>query len=153
MPMAKREIISAVLLLVFSGLYIWATQYIPDRTIPNTPGPSFFPIVIVSILIVLSVSLLIKGLIRLRAESGVEALAAFSRTAFWMLVSFALFLGLLQPLGFLTASIPFYASLMVLYGCQEPVKIAIWSIAVPTALYLLFTQLFQVLLPTGLLGF
>lgn len=153
MIMAKREIVSALVLLLFSALYVWAIQYIPDRTIPNTPGPSFFPYVIVSLVALLSVSLLIKGLRGLQNTEGAAAVSVGSRLTALTLFSFVIFLLLLEPLGFLTAAIPFFAILMLLFGSRSVLSIVVWSIVIPVTLYLIFTEAFQILLPAGPFGF
>ncbi len=152
MPMASREIIAAIGLLIFSALYAWATFYIPDRTIPNTPGPSFFPFVIISIVAVLSVALLVKGVITARTSDPAITGSVTARQPLLMLVAFGVFLAILPWVGFLIASVLFFAILMMLYGSRSPVKIALWSLALPSLLYVVFTEAFQVILPAGPLG-
>lgn len=151
--MASRDIIAAIGLLIFSGLYAWATFYIPDRTIPNTPGPSFFPFVIITIVAGLSVALLVKGVTALKSAEQTVITSSSARLPFLMLGAFALFLAILPWAGFLIASVVFFAILMLLYGSRSTVKIVVWSVALPTALYVIFTEAFQVILPTGPLGF
>ncbi|MGY8937790.1 MAG: tripartite tricarboxylate transporter TctB family protein [Alphaproteobacteria bacterium] len=153
MPKGLRDIVAALGLLIFSGLYVWATTHIPDRTIPNTPGPSFFPFVIITVVAALSVALLVKGYKDYRAENGVPFSILMPPLPCLMLGAFLIFLVALPWAGFLLSSIGFFAVLMVLYGSREPVKILLWSLALPSALYAVFTQLFQILLPTGPLGF
>lgn len=153
MPMASRDIIAAVGLLIFSGLYVWATFHIPDRSIPNTPGPSFFPFVIISIVVALAMALLVKGIATLMVSEQRSTGSSNARSPFLMLGAFIVFLVCLPWVGFLIASVVFFAVLMVLYGSRSPIKIVLWSMALPTALYLVFTEIFQVILPTGPLGF
>ena len=69
------------------------------------------------------------------------------------LMAFAIFLTVLPAAGFLIASVAFFAVLMLLYGSRVPVRIILWSLVLPTALYVIFTEVFQVLLPPGLFGF
>lgn len=151
--MASRDIIAAIGLLIFSGLYAWATFYIPDRTIPNTPGPSFFPFVIITLVAGLSGALLVKGVAALKSTEQAVITSSSARLPLLMLGAFALFLAILPWAGFLIASVVFFAVLMLLYGSRSPVKIVLWSVALPTALYVIFTEVFQVILPTGPLGF
>ena len=152
MPMALREIVSALVLLAISGLYIWATLHIPDRTIPNTPGPSFFPLVIAGIVACLSLALLAKGILRLRAGSDVRIEKESIRSAIATLALFAVFLAVLPHTGFVVAGVGFFAGLMFLYGARSPVRIVLWSLAVPVALFLVFTRVFHILLPSGSSG-
>ena len=151
--MASRDIIAAIVLLIFSGLYAWAAFHIPDRTIPNTPGPSFFPFVIITIVAVLSAALLLKGLAARRAEKGTGAKTPFDQLPALTLSAFVIYLALLPWAGFLVPSVAFFATLMWLYGSRRPVRILLWSVAVPTLLYVIFTEAFQILLPAGPFGF
>ena len=159
--MASRDIIAAIGLLIFSGLYAWATFYIPDRTIPNTPGPSFFPFVIITIVAILSAALLVKGIAGLRSGDRTEIQSSnqssnkssAARLSALTLGAFGIFLAVLPWAGFLIAGIVFFAVLMFLYGSREPVKIGLWSLVLPSVLYVIFTEGFQILLPSGPFGF
>ena len=153
MPMATRDIIAAIGLLIFSGLYTWATFYIPDRTIPNTPGPSFFPFVLITLVSVLSIALLAKGVAGLCSGDQAETAKGKFRLPGLMLGAFLIFLVALPWVGFLISSVPFFAVLMMLYGSRSPLKITLWSLALSIALYVIFTQAFQIILPVGPLGF
>lgn len=153
MSMATRDIIASIGLLIFSGLYAWATFYIPDRTIPNTPGPSFFPFVVITIVGLLSVALLAKGLAARMTTDEPATASSGTRSPILMLGAFAVFLAVMPWAGFLMSSVVFFAVLMLLYGSRSPAKIVLWSLALPTALYLVFTEIFQVILPAGPLGF
>ncbi len=66
MPMHLRNIIAAVVLLAVGVAYTVLTFQLPERSLPNTPGPNFFPLVIVVIFLVLALSLLIQGAKKLR---------------------------------------------------------------------------------------
>lgn len=151
--MASRDIIAAIGLLIFSGLYAWATFYIPDRTIPHTPGPSFFPFVIITIVAALSAALLAKGIMGVRSGDSPDSKQSFAPLPGLTLGAFVIYLAILPWAGFLIAGVVFFAVLMLLYGSRAPVKIILWSLALPTALYAIFTEVFQILLPTGPLGF
>jgi putative tricarboxylic transport membrane protein len=152
MPMAWRNVIAALTLLVLSIVYAVLTNDLPDRSIPNTPGPSFFPFVIVTVVALLSIALLISGVRGLAAKSGALE-GAMNRTAWSTLLVFLIYLTSFPFLGFLLASIPFFAALMFLYGARKPLRIAAWSAAIPIVLSILFTEVFQILLPSGPLGF
>ncbi len=152
MPMAWRNVIAALTLLVLSAVYAVLTSDLPDRSIPNTPGPSFFPFVIVTVLALLSAALLITGIRELSAGGG-DSGGAVNRIGWITLLTFLIFLVSFPFLGFLLASIPFFAALMVLYGARSPVRITLGALIIPVGLYFLFTEVFQILLPRGPLGF
>jgi putative tricarboxylic transport membrane protein len=153
MPMAWRNIIAATGLLAFAIWYVWAVQDIPNRSIPHTPGPSFFPYVIISIITVLSLALLVKGLAGLKAKDGVAPNArwqvSFAPAPTFALGAFFIYLVFLPFAGFLIGSVIFFAALMFLYGCRTWFTIAIYSVAIPVVLFVIFTRAFQIFLPVG----
>lgn len=153
MPMAARDIIAAIALLIFSAAYLWATFQLPDRTIPNTPGPSFFPFVVIAVVAVLSAGLLIKGVSGLRVAGAGPFRPAPARRPALTMGAILVYLALLPWAGFLIDSVVLFAVLTMLYGARDPVKIVFWSLAVPGVLFAVFTELFQILLPPGPLGF
>jgi putative tricarboxylic transport membrane protein len=153
MPMASREIIAAIGLLIFSALYAWATFYIPDRTIPNTPGPSFFPFVIITVVAILSFALLVKGIAGRRPDDAEPSQKTKTRLATMTMGAFFVYLALMPWAGFLLVSVVFFAVLMMFYGSRAPGKIVFWSLLVPIVLFVTFTEAFQILLPRGPLGF
>ncbi len=152
MPMARRNVIAALVLLAFSAVYAVLSGELPDRSIPNTPGPSFFPLVIVTVIAVLSLALLVAG-IRELSDERTAVDGATTRTGWITLLAFLIYLASFPFLGFLLASIPFFAVLMALYGARSPFRIAVGSLVIPVGLYFLFTGVFQILLPRGPLGF
>ncbi len=151
--MRKRNIIAGLFLTVLGLTYGYLTTGLPERSLPNMPGPSFFPWIITFCLLVLSVSLLVQGL-RMAADDpiskpGPEKPDGGSLPAFIFLGVFAVYLALLPFLGFLLASIPFFAVLMALYGETRKLWIASLSLGCPVFLFLLFRDVFNIPLPRG----
>ena len=66
--MRKKNLISSIAFLVIGICYSYLTFWIPIRTLPNTPGPSFFPWVIAICFFILSFLLLINNLITKKEE-------------------------------------------------------------------------------------
>lgn len=149
--MGSRNIIAALALLALAAWYGVLTAGLPERTIPNTPGPSFFPWIIAGSLAVLSVAMLVQGVRTARRGDTLVAGGRPARLAVAGLAWFAVYLAVLPTLGFPLASVPFFAGLMWLYGERRPLLIAVGSLALPVLLYLLFRDMFQILLPPGLL--
>lgn len=146
--MARRNILAAALLLTFSLAYGLLTIELPDRGLPNTPGPAFFPWLITAGMTILSVALLVRGV----RELGASAQAPTSPIALrgWLaLAIFLTYLTLLPALGFLTASIPFFAALTLLYGERNPLLVVLTAAGVPALLFVGFRYGFQMLLPQG----
>ncbi len=65
---------------------------------------------------------------------------------------FALYVAFLSFAGFVAASVPFFAVLMVLYGERRWIAIGAASLVVPVILVLVFRYVLQVPLPEGVLS-
>ena len=147
--MARRELIAAVVLLAFTAAFGWLTIGLPERVLPNTPGPAFFPGLISLALTALSISLLVRSLRAAGQEQATLATPLTSRS--WAaLGAFVVYLLAMPTLGFLTASVPFFAVLSWLYGERRLIVVALTSVGVPVVLSLIFRSGFQILLPRGL---
>ena len=147
--MARRNVLAGLVLLAISIGYGLTTVALPDRSLPNTPGPAFFPWLITIVLLVLSVALVTRGLIDARAATD-EAPGYRVPSRGWLaLSSFILYLVMLPYLGFVLASVPFFAVLMWLYGERNKMIVAVASIVIPVVIFYLFTEGFQILLPRG----
>ena len=149
MSMARRNIIAGVVMLAVSIGYGVLTAGLPDRSLPDTPGPAFLPTLITLGLLVLSVALLIRGVVDARRESGGADRYGVPARGWIALAGFAVYVGLLPSLGFVAASVLFFAGLMWLYGERNKILIGLTSILVPVVLFYLFTAGFQILLPRG----
>ncbi len=149
--MGRRNVIAALVLLALGAGVAVLTAGLPSRTIPNTPGPSFFPWVVTGSLLALALGLLVQGVRQWSDGTAAVALSGAPGRPVTGLVWFAVYLAALPTLGFLVASIPFFAGLMVLYGGARNVWLAVASIAVPAFLFFVFRDVFQILLPRGVL--
>lgn len=145
--MARRNLVAALVLLAVGICYAILTTGLPERTLPNTPGPSFFPWLIAGAILLLSVALLGQGLVAARAPGTGHATTPLPRRPVLALLWFAVYLAALPWAGFLWSSIPFFAGLMVLYGGRNWVLVGVSSVAIPVILFYLFRQVFQILLP------
>ena len=147
--MARRELAAACVLLVVTAAFGWLTMGLPDRVLPNTPGPAFFPGLITLALAVLSFALLARGL-RAAGQEQATLAAPLTIRSWAALGAFVAYLIAMPTLGFVTASVPFFAVLAWLYGERRPIVVALTSLGVPVALSLIFRAGFQILLPRGL---
>ena len=138
----------AVLLAVGIG-YGLATAQLPDRTLPDTPGPAFFPWLIAIGLIGLSAALTVRGLTAIRQRDGDVVGYRLPRRGWLALVGFAAYLLLVPYAGFVLASVPFCGGLAALYGERRPVIVLAAAILIPLMLFVVFSTGFQVLLPRG----
>ncbi|MCG8597153.1 MAG: tripartite tricarboxylate transporter TctB family protein [Kiloniellales bacterium] len=150
-----RNVAGAAVLLPVSVGYLMLALDLPDRPMIGAPGPGFFPILIGTCLLVLSVVLLVQGITALRAGDAREASGGWapSRQAFAVLGCFAVYLLLLPTVGFVLASIPFFAVLMHLYGARRGLVVAVGAFAAPVVLFVIFRYGFRIVPPRGLVDF
>ena len=150
--MKRKNIIAGLVLIFISVWYGYLTTDLPVRTLPNTPNPAFFPWINTGIMLILSVSLLIQGLFFTEAgeQKGEQKVdKAATRLTVISLSLFVIYLVILPSLGFVVASIPFFAAMMVLFDERRPIMVAISSVAVTILLFCIFRYGFGVFLPLG----
>jgi len=149
--MRRKNIIAALVLIAFAVVYGALTSQLPARTLPNTPDPSFFPWVNTVLIIILSAWLLLRGLKR-PIEANPDQAGPERRRVIWALGAFIIYLALLPGLGFILATAPFFAVMMVLFGERRPAFVGGGALAVTLVLYVVFRHGFGVFLPRGLLA-
>lgn len=151
MPMAQRNIIAGSGLLCFAVWYAYLTAGLPERAaIPGTPGPSFFPWLIISIIACLSAALLIRGVAAMIGQGRWAVTYRPPGLPVAMLTCFLAFLVVLPIVGFVPASIPFFAVLMWIYGCRHLIAIGASAVMAPLVLFAIFRHGFQIILPSGM---
>jgi len=148
--LARRDAIVGTALLTVGIAYGVLTASLPNRTLPNTPSPAFFPWLITGALIVLSAALLIRAFIGAGRESPRTAVDAESKLQAFTLVWIVLYLSALPYIGFLLASVPFFAGMMWFYGERSRVAIPLAAVIIPASLFYVFRYGFQILLPAGI---
>ena len=150
--MRKRNTISAIFLLALTIGYGVMTANLPTRAIEASTQPSFFPWVVTVCLLILSVLLLIQGLLPVVSTKTPSPINVKTWKIFSGLISVVFYLVTLPHLGFIVANILLFAVLMLLYGEKRPLPLLSGSILVPIAIFLIFRDLFQIRLPSGILG-
>ena len=148
-PLARRDAIVGAILLVIGVVYGLMTASLPDRSLPNTPGPAFFPWLITAGLLVLSVVLLARPLTVDGYGSSQASSDRFVYRRVVFLIWFGVYLVMLPYAGFLPASVPFFVGLMWLYGERNRLALTLATIIIPACLFYLFRLGFQILLPAG----
>ena len=149
MSMGHRNLAAGVVLLAVGIGYGFAVGQLPDRTLPDTPGPAFFPSLIAFGLIGLSAALIVQGLITIRQRRGELSGYRLPGRGRLALGGFAAYLLLLPYAGFVLAGVPFCGALAVLYGERRPAIAVAAAVLIPLSLYIVFSTGFQVLLPRG----
>ncbi|MBT7953752.1 MAG: tripartite tricarboxylate transporter TctB family protein [Rhodospirillaceae bacterium] len=149
--MRRRNLIAAIILLLLCAGYAYLTANLPTRAIENTTQPSFFPWVVTVIMAVLSLGLLAQAFLpTISSDTPKTFDVPAKRLIYGLVLSVAYFVSL-PTLGFVAANIPFFAGLMYLYGERRPLWIAAGSILISLIVFFLFREVFQILLPSGIL--
>jgi len=148
--MRKKNIIAATVLIAIALIYGGFTALLPVRTLPNTPDPSFFPWINTMSILVLSVCLLVQGL-RQQITTPTPIDNTHRRLAIWVMGGFVLYLVVMPSLGFILATVPFFAFMMVLYGERRALLVSGAAVAMTFVLYAVFRHGFGIYLPRGLL--
>lgn len=147
--LARRNVIVGAVLLVIGVAYGLMTASLPDRSLPNTPGPAFFPWLITGGLLVLSTALLARSLTADGIDSPQTSSDRLGYRRVVFLIWFGVYLVMLPYAGFLPASIPFFVGLMWLYGERNRLALTLATIIIPTCLFYIFRLGFQIFLPAG----
>jgi len=149
--LVRRDLLLGALLLVLGLGYGVLTAALPNRSLPNTPGPAFFPWLISAGLVLLAVALLVQALSAGREEQpkpSADPDPAMRQRAL-ALVLFAIYIVALPSAGFIVASVPFFGSLMWIYGERNRFALVFATAVLPIGLFYLFRAGFQILLPSG----
>jgi hypothetical protein len=150
--MLKRDVVTAAAFLALGAAAAALTAALPERSLPNTPGPAFFPWVATVAMLVLACALLARGLTAPpRAGDMEEPGPAGLAPMLALLGAFIAYIALLPRLGFLIATAPFIAGLTVLYGERRPALVALTAVVATAGLYIAFRHVFQIILPQGVL--
>ncbi len=147
--MQRNNVTAALAFIAFGVWYAYLTSNLTERTLPNTPGPSFLPWLLTISLLLLSAALLIRGFTPSRGEeqSSGEPNRFTSKAAAPGLILFIVYLIALPFAGFLLASIPFFAGLMAVSGERRKPLILTASIGIPLFLFFLFQFVLQIPMP------
>ena len=151
--------------ILFCGSLI---LFIMSFSIPVMKNPvssldtaKFFPQLVFGVLMPIGILLIIRGLIRAKGlkdtapegEKLEKGIVAFKRSIV-ALVAIAIFLLLMEPLGFIPAAI-LYMLFNMFYMCEKaawkPWLFVIVAVLVAVASYFLFRQFIYVRLPAGIL--
>ena len=155
-------ILGAILFCVSLILFIQSFSIpLMKEPVSAVDTAKFFPQLVFGVLMPLGILLIIRGLLRAKtlketAPTGekLEAgIVAFKRSIV-ALVAIAVFLLLMEPLGFIPAAI-LYMLFNMFYMCEraawKPWLFVIVSVAVAVGAYFIFRQFIYVRLPAGIL--
>lgn len=151
--MRKTDAGAGLILLAFASGYGYLTAQLPTRSLPNTPGPAFQPWLLTSALVALAVGLLVRALTQ---KGGGKESPSFPASA-WLfpllgVLTLALYIWVVQAVGYLLTTPFFIAALMVLAGSRRWLAVVLTALGATWAVYGVFQKAFQVILPPSPFG-
>lgn len=162
MRQSKKDVIAGSVLSLLAVFYLIFSFQIKRTNIDRVVGSRMFPQICGCLLLVLSVSLIVNGAQKMMEEKRTAksqetdqtdnlAKPDYRKTAA-VLTSFVLYIVLMGGIGFAPASVLYLFSQMILMG-KKPftkkkiVSYAVISIAASAAVFVLFNNVFLLMLP------
>ena len=149
---AADFIISIILIALSVFLYMTADK-MPGAT--KGIGPGDYPKFICAILFVLGVIQLISVIVSSKGIPFIqfsEINKKFLVRALIMVVATFVYYKLMKPIGYLLTTPLYLFGSFMLFGYKKKIKGAIIAIVFTVVVYLLFTKVFMIFLPRGILG-
>lgn len=157
----KNQNFLAGVALSLVGLFMLVDAINFGRFINGSVGADFFPKIVSAALLVVGISLACSGLAQVRkgssatAEGSDDQIKSNVLEFLGAIAALVLYIFLLEPLGFIIATIPFCFALILLISPKKKRNYPLFagvSVGVAIAAYLLFVKVFYVMLPQGILG-
>ena len=152
--MGKKEVIIGAFLMALSVVSYILTYQFPHQTLAFSP--KIFPRFVSVCLLIFSCVLLVQGITAVRKSSWEKKLtlpidkalskAFLIRLFLGMLIGYA-YTRLLPLTGYVVATPPFIAGIMLVFNEKRWLKIVATSIITTSMLYILFRIIFRVPLP------
>ena len=154
-----RDALSGLLLVLFSLVYLFMSTQIKTNLNNGIGGSKFIPRVIGTGLLIIGIYLLVTGFLKLKG-SDTAASSAESRKDWKAAIMTLLFLLayslLLKRVGFLICTFIYLVAMMCLLAPRKDwnlLRFAVISLAADLIIYLMFTKVFSLVLPMGLIIF
>ena len=142
-----EKIFSIFLLLVSLIGYYLARGFESGFMIDNGLGAGFFPKLVCLILGVLSVLMFIKSF----RDKNIYKFSKDNKNTFIIIGLCIGYLFLMEKIGYLLATIIFSISVILTMDRKNIIMSILFSIIFPIGIYYLFSKVFNVSLPTGIL--
>ena len=147
------DFIIAILIIAIAIIFFIDSISLPTKT--QGIGPGVYPQFICIILFVLGIVQIIKCILIVGGIPVVDAEKTDKKgllRVFIMVLATYLLYKLLKPVGFLIVAPIYLFFAICFFGYKNKLKAAIFSVIFTTAVYFLFTKVFLVMLPAGILG-
>ena len=148
--MINRNIFFPSLMIVLSLIVLVFISQFPEPRYQDAPvGAGFFPTVIAIIQIIICSILIIQHLNKTEKIKKVRLITSHSIFGFTLLIGYAILISLV---GYLPASLIGFTYYLVYYRVKKPLYY-VFAWAFVFAIYFLFSEVFVISLPEGLLFF
>jgi putative tricarboxylic transport membrane protein len=118
-------------------------------------GPKFFPLIVISLWLVLSAIYLVTHLVKVLRRHAGHAAERFEHMvgAGWLVVLLVVYAFLLDPVGYWISTALFFVGSARAMGSRNLVRDVLVGVLLALVVYLSFTRALGVRLPEGVLGF
>ncbi len=149
----NADIIIGLVVIVFcAAVFPLSQSFIRDEI---GPGPEFFPRALAGILIICSVILIIRSFVSaspaLNDTDSSDSRREFKRVGI-TLALLIVYVILIPLISYVLSTVLYLALMMLFLGERRSWLIALWALGVTGGIYLLFSLLLKVPLPTGWFG-
>ena len=148
----QESLLGAILMLLAILVFIGVVNFKDTAEDYRALPPSFFPNILVGVMVVLSLALLVRGWRNAPSPIFKQSVRPSNvLRVFGLMVLLVVFIVLLQYVGFAISSFLFLLALQLVLAERRPVRLLVFAIGVTLVMYVVFVLLLRVPLPRGLL--
>ncbi|CEP69328.1 Protein of unknown function DUF1468 [Moorella glycerini] len=155
MPKPREERLVAICFLLLAAIWGYLTLQIPPATVPGTPGPRFFPWLLVAGLVILSLVMLGQSWQQPAREKKVKAGASEAKKGIdWIglgtLAMFFVYIWMVDLIGLRWGTLvmmPFF--LFISFRLRNILEIALITVVLAFGVDFIFRVLLKMALPMG----
>ena len=144
------RIVAAIVLVVLSVTFLVGVFDIRSPKGLDPAGPRFFPLIVTSAWVLLSLGYLAEGLRSPRTAKSEHDRTWFEPVAIAVLL--VLYAFLVVPLGYIIATLLLFFGAARVLGSRNTWRDAIVAVVLSVLVYVAFTQFLDISLPEGVLG-
>ncbi|MFF2345998.1 tripartite tricarboxylate transporter TctB family protein [Pseudarthrobacter sp. NPDC058119] len=154
---SRGELVFAGLTLALGIFILIGTSFIHEPVAASNVGPRFFPYAI-GILLTAASAFVVLDVLRGNSAAPEEgelvdpSLPMNKKRVVLLLISILAFAVLLEPAGYVIACAVSFFGIAVTLGARLSWRVAVTSVALSLAIYLLFTRPLGIYLPPGVLA-
>ncbi len=149
----RTNLVTGILMGLFSGfmLYVMPKQVRVPAFDSGAPSPRIIPGICLIVILICSIVLIIQSLV-FKKEKIVEFNWDNEKPAILLIALLCLYVFLIIKIGFILASAVTFIIILFYCGERKPF-IYIFTVALAVGIYFLFSKVFHVSLPAGILPF